>query len=57
MSHIRMSKDSSFIDYSTTRVLWEATLGAEEWFGGSEQTARRLSLKPDDMQASARSCK
>ena len=36
--------------FPPTRVLWEATVSADEWFGGSEKTAPRVSLRPDDMQ-------
>ena len=36
--------------FPPTRLLWEATLTADEWFGGSEKTAARISLRPDDMQ-------
>ena len=36
--------------FPPTRALWEATVSADEWFGGSEKTAPRVSLRPDDMQ-------
>ena len=36
--------------FPPTRVTWNATLTAAQWFAGAQQPADRLQLKPDDME-------
>eukprot|EP00095_Tigriopus_kingsejongensis_P005020 maker-scaffold139_size317827-snap-gene-2.28 protein:Tk05020 transcript:maker-scaffold139_size317827-snap-gene-2.28-mRNA-1 annotation:"coronin-7 isoform x3" len=36
--------------FPPTRVLWESTMSAEEWFNGCEKLCSRVSLKPEDMR-------
>jgi len=35
--------------FPPTRILWEPSMSAQEWFTGSNTPAKKLDLKPDDM--------
>lgn len=35
--------------FPPTRILWEPSMSAQEWFAGSNVPAKKLDLKPDDM--------
>ncbi|XP_060530155.1 coronin-7 isoform X2 [Cylas formicarius] len=41
--------------FPPTRVAWEPLYTGDEWFDGTEKPARRISLKPDDMDCMSES--
>ncbi|XP_030380973.1 coronin-7 isoform X1 [Scaptodrosophila lebanonensis] len=36
--------------FPPTRVTWNATMDSEEWFGGSDKAAAKISLQPEGME-------
>lgn len=36
--------------FPPTKVLWEPTMTSSKWFGGANVPAKRLDLKPSDME-------
>jgi coronin-7 len=36
--------------FPDTKVLWEPTLTADEWFAGIDKEPKRISLKPEGME-------
>jgi coronin-7 len=36
--------------FPPTKVLWEPTMTASQWFGGANLPPKRMDLKPNDME-------